>query len=67
MAQRREGTLLSLDRKLMAVDVKTEPAFQAGTPHRLFDTLASPSNTALTYAVRTDGNRFLIVTVPTDR
>jgi serine/threonine protein kinase len=56
----RELFYLSLDRKLMAVEVKTEPAFQAGTPHRLFDTLAAPSNTGLTYAVTRDGNRFLI-------
>jgi Tol biopolymer transport system component len=56
----RELFYLSGVRKLMAVDVKTEPVFQAGPPHRLFDTLATPSTITLTYAVTNDGNRFLI-------
>jgi Tol biopolymer transport system component len=57
----RELFYLATDRKLMAIDIKTEPTFEAGAPHRLFDTLVAPANTVLTYAVTNDGKRFLLV------
>ena len=56
--------------KLTAVDVKTAPAFQAGTPHAVFDShMWLPevgSRTAATlifrYDVTSDGQRFLVNT-----
>lgn len=53
------------DHKLMAVDVKTEPQFQLGTPHALFDTptVASASSIYSRYDVTPDGKRFLMLNV----
>jgi len=56
--------------KLMAVDVKTAPAFQAGTPHALFDShiwlpeagSRVTSTFIFHYDVSSDGQRFLVNT-----
>jgi hypothetical protein len=54
---------ISLDRKLMAVDVKADgPTFEAGVPKALFELrisggLPGPGNW---YVVSTDGQRFLV-------
>jgi len=58
--------------KLMAVDVKTAPAFQAGTPHALFDShmwlpeaggrLTATTMLIFRYDVTSDGQRFLVNT-----
>ena len=63
---RRDGTELfyaSADGKLMAVDVKTAPTFQAGIPHVLFDAgivTGSGYQFAFRYDVAPDGQRFLV-------
>ena len=50
------------DRKLMAVDIQTEPTFRRGTPHALFDSqLFGNSTTSFRYDVTRDGKRFLMV------
>jgi eukaryotic-like serine/threonine-protein kinase len=58
-ADGKELFYLSLDGKLMSVDVKTDRAFEIGTPKELFQTdiKVGPS---LPYAVTADGSRFLI-------
>ena len=62
---RRDGKELfymASDGKLMAVDVKLAPRFEAGVPHPLFDTRLS--NTVLPvifrYDVTADGQKFLL-------
>jgi serine/threonine protein kinase len=63
---RRDGTELffvSGDGKLMAVDVKTAPSFEAAVPHVLFDAHISVgvgTRFAFRYDVSPDGQRFLI-------
>ena len=50
------------DRRMMAVDVKTAPAFEAGTPRALFPTPAmSVNNQLFQYDVTRDGKRFFII------
>jgi len=64
---RRDGKELfyvSLERKMMAVEIKPGPSFEAGHPTALFDT---PHRVAArlgvpAYDVSADGQRFLIVT-----
>ena len=63
-AWRRDGKelyYLAADDYLMCVDVRTDGAFAAGTPRRLFDTglrvRRGPRND---YAVTSDGRRFLL-------
>jgi Tol biopolymer transport system component/predicted Ser/Thr protein kinase len=60
----RDLFYLSADRRLMAVDVKTDqPAFEAGVPRALFETHVSNvegSNPWSQYAVTADGRRFLV-------
>jgi eukaryotic-like serine/threonine-protein kinase len=66
---RRDGKELfyiALDRKLMAVEVKTgaakgRPAFERGIPTALFDT-GIPYTIVIPYAATADGRRFLINT-----
>jgi Tol biopolymer transport system component len=63
----QEMFYMTLDKKLMAVDVKTTATFQAGTPHLLFKTSASPnlathSDNQQYYATE-NGQRFLINTI----
>jgi serine/threonine protein kinase/Tol biopolymer transport system component len=62
---RRDGAELyyiAADRTLMAVEVKTQPMFQSGTPHPLFPvaqfTMQSP---AALYDVTPDGKRFVVI------
>jgi Tol biopolymer transport system component len=60
---RRDGKelfYLAADRKLMAVEVKLGPAFQAGIPRPLFDSRMDTAN--VRYTVTRDGQRFLIPT-----
>ena len=57
---------MSGDGKLMAVDVKTAPRFEAGIPHALFDSrmwTANNSLAAFRYDVTPDGQRFLVNTM----
>jgi Tol biopolymer transport system component len=63
---RRDGKELfyiAADGKLMAVDVKTAPTFQAEIPHALFDPHVyggSTTNFNFRYDVTPDGGRFLV-------
>ena len=61
---RRDGKelfFITPDRKLMAVDVKTGTAFEAGVPKPLFDTRIFQLTTFRNnYVVSRDGQRFLI-------
>ena len=56
-ADGKELFYVSADQKLMAVPVKTQPAFQAGTPIPLFDMRG-------TWDVSADGQRFLAGVTP---
>ncbi len=47
------------DRKLVAVDIRLEPTFQAGTPNPLFDPRARAMNFQ-SWDVSADGERFLV-------
>jgi eukaryotic-like serine/threonine-protein kinase len=61
-ADGKELFYLSADRRMMAVDVKTAPGFQAGTPRALFATSpVSTSGQMFSYDVTRDGKRFFIV------
>jgi hypothetical protein len=60
---RRDGKelfYLALDRKLMAVGVKTGATFDAETPRTLFQTTLNVADQRQTYAVAADGQRFLL-------
>ncbi len=64
---RRDGKELfyiAPDGKLMAVDVKTAPKFEAGIPHALFDSriLNPAAQYVFRYDVTPDGQRFLVNT-----
>jgi eukaryotic-like serine/threonine-protein kinase len=64
---RRDGKelfYLSLERKLMAVEVKTVPTFEYGVPKELFQTpvfRAEGFPLVFAYDVAPDGNRFLVL------
>jgi hypothetical protein len=63
---RRDGKELfyiATDGKVMAVDVKLSPRFEAGIPHPLFDSqMFGPTvNVTFRYDVAPDGKRFLIL------
>ena len=62
----RELFFMSADRKLMAVEVKTGAAFEAGVPKALFDP-HTPSNGITDfrnqYVPAADGQRFLVTTL----
>ena len=66
---RRDGKeifYIAADGKLMAVDVKTAPKFEAGNPKALFDSRAQNPGTSFPfyrYDVTADGKRFLVNTV----
>jgi Tol biopolymer transport system component len=66
---RRDGTemfYIARDGKLMAVDVKTGPKFEAGAPKALFDArlgIAANGIAFFRYDVTADGKRFLINTL----
>jgi Tol biopolymer transport system component len=60
---RRDGRglfYLAPNRKLMEVTIKTGPPFEAGTPQPLFGTNLDGVALRQTYAVSSDGNRFLL-------
>src|SRR5207247_1458230 len=54
----KEWFYLRVDRKMMAVEVKTGVTFQAGSPQPLFETHIDTPQTR--YAVTRDGQRFLL-------
>ncbi|HEX7296457.1 MAG TPA: hypothetical protein VF251_11925, partial [Pyrinomonadaceae bacterium] len=60
-ADGRELFYLTLDGKVMAVDVKTETNFESGTPKELFQADIK-QGAGLPYGVTPDGSRFLIKT-----
>ncbi|HXB72440.1 MAG TPA: hypothetical protein VNY05_29655, partial [Candidatus Acidoferrales bacterium] len=67
---RRDGKeifYIGADGRLTAVDVKTEPRFEAGAPQALFDSKIVAGFLAATfhYDVAADGKRFLVDTVAT--
>jgi Tol biopolymer transport system component len=69
-AWRRDGKelfYLSLDRKLMAVEVQTGATFEAAAPQPLFHVRVPVINITLFrnhYTVSPDGQKFLVVTIP---
>ncbi len=57
----KELFYLSLDGKLMAVDINAGNEMDSGTPHLLFDTkLSVKTDTRRQYAASADGRRFLL-------
>jgi len=65
LAWRRDGKeffYIASDKKIMAVDVKTDgPTFEVGTPKALFDVRVPSFNSAQAqFAVAQDGQRFLV-------
>jgi Tol biopolymer transport system component len=62
-ADGKELYYLGLDGNVMAVDTKTDPAFQAETPHALFRSPTSAYSTTFQYRydVTRDGKKFLMV------
>ena len=62
---RRDGKelfYLALDRKLMAVTVKTGATFENDAPRAMFQTELNVAGLRQSYAVSADGNRFLLNT-----
>jgi Tol biopolymer transport system component len=58
----KELFYLAPDRNLMAVDIQTEPTFQHGAPHALFETpVYGTFPTRFRYDVTREGKRFLMV------
>ena len=55
----REIIYQGIDRKLVAVDIRLEPTFQAGTPKVLFDPRIRASS-AMEWDVTADGERFVV-------
>jgi Tol biopolymer transport system component len=58
----REIFYVSADNRLMAVDVKADSGFEAGTPRALFD-VHLKTTFGLSYDISPDGQRFLANTV----
>lgn len=61
----RELFYISQDSKMMSVEVTTQPVFQSGTPHALFQTEIVDTgirNGPMSWDLAPDGNRFLIIT-----
>src|SRR5207249_7209466 len=56
----KELFYLALDGTLMAVDVKTSPEFDAGTPSALFQTNSQVLYCRSSYASTRDGQRLLV-------
>jgi Tol biopolymer transport system component len=56
----RELFYLTLEGDIMAVDIKTGPAFQVGTPRLLFRARVSTGNVRNSYYPTGDGQRFLL-------
>jgi serine/threonine protein kinase len=57
----RELYYLSLDGKLMAVDIEVETGITSGRPHMLFDTKLPVKTEDYQYDITTDGKRFLFL------
>jgi len=60
----KELFFISPDWKMMAADVSTNPTFQAGTPHALFDTEMVDTGIRtgpMSWDIATDDKRFLII------
>lgn len=55
----REIVYQGIDRRLMAVDIRLAPAFEAGTPRVLFDPRMR-SGAAMHWDVTADGERFIV-------
>jgi Tol biopolymer transport system component len=62
-ADGKELYYLGLDGSVMAVDTRTDPVFQAATPHALFQapTIANATNFQYRYDATRDGKKFLVV------
>jgi eukaryotic-like serine/threonine-protein kinase len=60
-ADGKEITFRALDQRVMAAEVRTGAAFEAGVPKPLFLGRFQPGNTRNRYAPAADGQRFLIV------
>jgi hypothetical protein len=63
---RRDGKelfYLTLDRKLMAVEVQTGEIFKIGATRILFQTRSQPQKAAKNYFVSSDGAHFLVNTL----
>ena len=58
----RELYFLAPDGKMMAVDLPVGNAFEAGTPHALFQTNVVPDDSVDQYVVTGDGQRFVMMT-----
>ena len=59
----RELYYVSADRKITAVEIRTDPKFQAGSPRALFPTQIIPNIEARNnYDVTSDGRRFVVNT-----
>ncbi len=59
----KELFYIGLDRKLMAVDVKTAAKFEMGIPRALFNVRVTlTATTGTRYAAAADGKRFLMIT-----
>jgi len=56
----REIVFQGLDNKLVAVDIRLEPAFSAGMPHVLFDPKLRAGTPSNMWDVSADGERFLV-------
>jgi Tol biopolymer transport system component len=57
----KELFYVSPDRKLMAVDIRTQPAFETGAPHALFQTHILPTIEARNhYDASADGQQFVV-------
>jgi Tol biopolymer transport system component len=56
----KELFFVGFDRKLMAVDVKTDSGFEAGDARALFPTRIKTGATSREYDVSSDGERFLV-------
>jgi eukaryotic-like serine/threonine-protein kinase len=68
-ADGKELFYISLDMKMMAVDVSTSPMFKPGIPKALFQTSLSGGISArhvIRYDVTADGKNFLINSVPAE-
>ena len=60
----REIFYVALDRKLMAAEVETSPAFRVGAAHALFPT--RPRAIGSIYDVSSDGQKFLVANLTSE-